>query len=533
MSTFGRVFRVTTYGESHSKGVGVIIDGVPPQLALTESDIQPQLTRRRPGQSRITTPRSEADIVTIYSGTEHGYTLGTPIGLLVLNKNVRPGDYSEMRKIPRPGHADYTYISKYGTHAASGGGRSSARETIGRVAAGAVAEKWLRLKFGCEISSWVASIGGVSIPQELYGKFFTRNEVDTKGRLRVIRPKKWRLHQASTLDSNITNGHGGVDKEKLAQAQLETDAASEVAFLEGVRANDNNAPEFFSEDAEGLPAYLCWDGTVRNALGKILPGETKESTESKGWLTPELIPVRCPIAESACQMATLIRIIKSHHDSIGGTVHGQVRGVPPCLGEPVFDKLEGTLAHAMLSLPATKGFEIGSGFRGTKMRGSQHNDKFKPRQVEEDSNNNGNDSKATNEIDEKKKQVCNLEVRSNNAGGTLGGITSGADLCFRVAVKPVSTIGQSQETAGFDGIMTKLAARGRHDPCVLPRTPPLIEGMTALCVADAAMLQLARVMSMCPPEDLEKNVSEKKYVTGIARHIGQSQKKRKREATVE
>ena len=192
MSTFGTIFRVTTFGESHCKGVGAIVDGVPSRMALTEADIQPQLTRRRPGQSRLTTPRAEKDLVTILSGTEYGYTLGTPIGLLVPNEDQRPGDYKEMSHIPRPGHADFTYQVKYGTRASSGGGRSSARETIGRVAAGAIAEKWLRETYGCEVVCWVSSIGDVVMPPSVVPQAegrsgWTREEVDKFGCLRMLR----------------------------------------------------------------------------------------------------------------------------------------------------------------------------------------------------------------------------------------------------------------------------------------------------------------------------------------------------------
>eukprot|EP00127_Corallochytrium_limacisporum_P005646 Clim_evm25s210 gene=Clim_evmTU25s210 len=362
MSSFGTYFRVTTFGESHCKGVGCIIDNVPPCMPLTEEDIQPQLTRRRPGQSSLTTPRNESDTVTIMSGTELGFTLGTPIGLFVPNKDQRPGDYGEMSKVPRPSHADYTYMNKYGIKASSGGGRSSARETIGRVAAGAVAEKWLKFKYGIEIVAWVSSVGPVEIP-------------------------KGTDHQLS---------------ETITRKQVD---------------------------------------------------ETS---------------LRCPYKESADEMTKQIEAARDEKDSIGGICSCVIRNVPVGLGEPSFDKLEALLAHAMLSIPATKGFEIGSGFEGSRQRGHIHNDRFV------------------------KKDNGFLGTKTNNSGGVQGGISNGENIYFRVAFKPPATIGQAQETTTFDGEETVLAAKGRHDPCVVPRAVPIIESMAALVIADAAMLQQAR-----------------------------------------
>lgn len=354
-STFGTLFRVTTFGESHGKAVGAIVDGCPANLELTEEDIQPQLTRRRPGQSLLTTQRDEADAVTILSGTENGKTLGTPIGLSVNNKDQRPGDYGEMDLVPRPSHADYTYMMKYGNKASSGGGRSSARETIGRVAAGAIAEKWLKKRFG---------------------------------------------------DIAIT------------------------AYVSAV--NDVECPPI---DAEGLTRELV-DAT----------------------------PVRCPDPETAQKMIDRIEEAKAAKDSMGGVVTCICRGLPAGLGEPVFDKLEAMLAHAMMSLPATKGFEIGSGFAGTKLRGSQHNDVFV-------------------------KKGDRLGTTTNYSGGVQGGISNGEPLVFRIAIKPVATIGLAQDTVDMDGNPVTLEAKGRHDPCVLPRAVPIVEAMTALVLADAALQQ--------------------------------------------
>lgn len=356
-STFGTLFRVTTFGESHCRGVGAVVDGCPAGMELSEADIQPQLTRRRPGQSGISTPRNEADQVCIYSGTEFGKTLGTPIMLLVHNRDQRPQDYGAMGTVPRPSHADYTYQMKYGIRASSGGGRSSARETIGRVAAGAIAEKWLGLRFGTEIVAWVSAVGDIAAPQP-----------DLK-----------------------SIGRGEVDSHTI----------------------------------------------------------------------------RCPHADTARRMQALVEEVLAAKDSTGGIVSCVCRRVPPGLGEPVFDKLEAKLAQAMLSLPATKGFDIGSGFAGVGLRGSTHNDPFVCR--------NGR-----------------LGTRTNHSGGVQGGISNGEDLVFRVAFKPVATIGLAQETVDFDGNPTILEARGRHDPCVVPRAVPIVESMAALVLMDLALRQAVR-----------------------------------------
>jgi len=356
-SSFGTLFRVSTFGESHGVGVGAVVDGCPPKLELSEVDIQVQLDRRRPGQSDLTTPRQEADLVTILSGIENGLTLGTPIGLLVRNRDQHPDDYGELDAVPRPSHADYTYQVKYGVRASSGGGRSSARETIGRVAAGAIAEKVLRERWGVEIVAWVSSVGEV---------------------------------EAAAIDTN-----------RVTRAQIDAN------------------------------------------------------------------PVRCPDAAAAEQMTALVRAVREAKDSVGGVVSCVCRNVPAGWGEPVFDKLEAKLAQAMLSLPATKGFEIGSGFAGTRLRGSLHNDPFVRK---------GN----------------RLGTLTNHAGGVLGGISSGEPLLFRVAFKPVATIGQSQQTVDFAGNPVALAAKGRHDPCVVPRAVPIVEAMAALVLLDLALRQQAR-----------------------------------------
>lgn len=355
-SAFGHLFRISTFGESHGGGVGVVIDGCPPRLELDEALIQRDLDRRRPGQSDLVTPRKEADRCRILSGVFEGRTLGTPIAVLVPNEDARPEAYAEMATAFRPSHADFTYQAKYGVRNWQGGGRSSARETIGRVAAAAVAKVALaKLCPGLEIVAYVKSI--------------------------------YRLEAV-------------VDPATVTVAQVESN------------------------------------------------------------------PVRCPDPETAGEMATLIRAMRARGESVGGTVECVVRGVPRGLGEPVFDRLEADLAKAMLSLPATRGFEIGCGFEATRMTGSEHNDAFEMRGGE-------------------------VRTVTNRSGGIQGGISNGEDLFFRVAFKPTATIAQAQKTVTVTGEETELAARGRHDPCVLPRAVPMVEAMAALVLVDHTLRQRA------------------------------------------
>ena len=356
-STFGTLFKVTSFGESHGRNIGVVVDGCPPRLKLSEEDIQPQLDRRRPGQSKLTTDRQEGDKVKILSGVENGLTLGTPIALSVANRDHIPGDYADMSQVPRPSHADYTYQMKYGIRASSGGGRSSARETIGRVAAGAIAEKILFETWGVEIVAWVSAVGSTQAPAPDADRV-SRNDVD----------------QTS---------------------------------------------------------------------------------------------VRCPHIQAAEDMISTIEKARETSDSIGGIVSCICRKVPPGLGEPVFDKLEAKLAHAMLSIPATKGFEIGSGFDGTRLPGSQHNDRFI-------------------------KKGNRLGTVTNFSGGVQGGISNGEPILFKVAFKPPATIGQSQRTVDLAGNEVTLKAKGRHDPCVVPRAVPIVEAMAALVITDFALIQRMR-----------------------------------------
>lgn len=405
MSTFGRYFRVTTYGESHCASVGCIVDGVPPGLALTEQDVQVQLSRRRPGQSNLTTPRNEKDSVQIQAGVEKGVTLGSPLAMLVRNEDQRPNDYTDetLDLYPRPSHADFTYLEKYGLKSSSGGGRSSARETIGRVAAGAVAEKYLREAFGIEIVAFVSSVGKVHIPR------FPGERLAT---------------DVSTVDGNSS-----------------VTAVDNSVETQGM--NDDEAEEPLSSD-------------FRHLLASV----TREEVDKTD--------IRCPHPQAAERMRQRILLAKSKNDSIGGTVTCIIRRVPVGLGEPCFDKLEAKLAHAMLSIPATKAFEIGSGFRGTEVAGSKHNDRFV------------------------RRQDGSLGTVTNWSGGVQGGISNGEDIYFRIGFKSPATISQDQQTVTYDGKAGVLATRGRHDPCVVPRAVPIVEAMAALTIIDALMAQDAR-----------------------------------------
>ncbi len=355
-SSFGHLFRLTTFGESHGDAVGVVVDGCPPRLELDATAIQTDLDRRRPGQSRLVTQRDEADAVSILSGVFDGKTTGTPIALSVANADPRPGAYDHLEHLYRPSHADWTYAAKYGHRDHRGGGRSSARETVGRVAAGAIARRLLAHAADIEVLAWVS-----------------------------------RVHQ---VDANVD---------------------ADAVTLEQVEAH----------------------------------------------------PTRCPDPEAAERMADAIEQARRDGDSLGGVVTFVARHVPPGLGEPVFDRLDADLAKAMISLPAAKGFESGSGFASTRMTGRRHNDEFEP----------GPDGTP--------RQV------TNNSGGIQGGISSGAVITGRVAFKPTATISSPQKTVTTDGEVVELAAHGRHDPCVLPRAVPVVEAMALLVLADHWLRQRA------------------------------------------
>jgi chorismate synthase len=344
---------------------------------------------------------------------------------------VRPKDYKEMSIVPRPGHADYTYQAKYGVRASSGGGRSSARETIGRVAAGAVADIWLGQALGTRVVAWVTRVGDVALPEDALSGIrgegarsdtdvgpgtLTREDVDKYGQLRVLRdPSSWR-------QVALGGGEGEAATEEARVAlQDEVDASSEALFV----GDDDAATAAEDPQADSTtPAYEGYDGTIYDRAGRDV---TKEGSNSDAAFlakarTDELVHVRCPHGPTAVRMATLIRRVRVSHDSIGGVVTCVCSGVSVGLGEPCFDKLEASLAHGMMSLPATKGFEIGSGFEGTRLRGSKHNDAFTKHE----------------------DGLPLLATKTNRAGGTLGGISTGANLEFRVAVKSVSTIARAQ-----------------------------------------------------------------------------------------
>ncbi len=355
-STIGALFRATTFGESHGPGVGVVVDGCPPRVAITAGEIQTELDRRRPGQSGITSARSEEDRVEILSGVAGGLTLGTPIALLVRNADARPKDYATLATAYRPSHADYTYEAKYGIRAESGGGRASARETVGRVAAGAIARRLLIDRAGVEVVGYVRQVQKV-VARRIHPGAVTRDDVEA---------------------------------------------------------------------------------TI----------------------------VRCPDAAAARQMIRLIDRVRRAGDSVGGVVECIARRVPPGLGEPVFDKLEADLARAVMSIPAAKGFEIGSGFAGTLLTGSEHNDPFY-------------------------MEGGRVRTRSNRSGGVQGGISNGEDILIRVAFKPTATVARAQETVDRGGRRVELLAAGRHDPCVLPRAVPIVEAMVALVLADHYLRQAA------------------------------------------
>jgi len=338
--------------------VGAVVDGCPPRLPLAAEEIQIELDRRRPGQSDVVTPRKEEDRVEILAGVFEGRTTGAPISMLVRNTDARPGAYDEMKEKYRPSHADYTYQAKYGIRDHRGGGRSSARETIGRVAAGAIAKKILAIAGNVEIRAYLTRVHDIAVPAGALETFPTLADV-------------------------------------------------------------------------------------------------------------EATPVRCPHPATAVKMLARIKEVRSAGDSVGGIMTCRIRGVPPGLGEPVFDRLEADLAKAMLSLPATKGFEIGSGFAGTALKGSEHNDSFRIRDGR-------------------------VRTATNRSGGVQGGISDGEEIYFNVAFKPTATILQLQETIDVHGRETELQARGRHDPCVALRAVPIVEAMAALVLVDHWMRHAAQ-----------------------------------------
>ncbi len=355
-NSFGQLFRITTFGESHGGAVGCVVDGCPPGIEISEEEIQVEMDRRKPGQSHITTPRKESDKIKILSGHFEGKTTGTPILLIAYNADVKSEDYIDMMKSYRPSHADFTYDAKYGFRDWRGSGRASARETLARVAAAAIAKKYLKEVLGIEILSYVSQVGNI--------------------------------------ETNINMD----------------------------------------------------DVTMHDIEDNI---------------------VRCPDQKKALEMIELIDKVKQEGDSIGGIITGVIRNVPKGLGEPVFDKIPADLGKAMMGINAVKGFDIGLGFRSVGLRGSEHNDAFEERDGE-------------------------VRTKTNNAGGTIGGITNGETIYFRVAFKPVSTIAKEQDTVTRDKKATKLSAAGRHDPCVLPRAVPIVDAMSALVIMDHCLRHRAQ-----------------------------------------
>ncbi len=351
MNTFGRIFRLTSFGESHGRGIGGIIDGCPAGLELNIELIQKDLARRKPGQSKITTQRKEPDHVEFLSGVFEGKTQGTPIAFVIWNKDQHSKDYNDLKDIYRPSHADYTYIKKYGTRDYRGGGRSSARETIARVVAGAIAKQILA-KVGVTINAFVSRVGEISLE------------------------KSYQQLDLSKTEDNI---------------------------------------------------------------------------------------VRCPDAKTAEKMISRIEAAAKDRDTVGGVITGVVNGVPAGWGEPVFNKLHSDLGGAMLGINAVKGFEYGSGFEGTKLSGSQHNDVFVPA--------NGG-----------------IRTKTNNSGGIQGGISNGEDIYFNVAFKPIATLLKEQNTVDKNNNVITINPKGRHDPCVLPRAVPIVEAMAALVLVDHYLL---------------------------------------------
>ena len=351
MNEFGIIYRLTSFGESHGAAVGGVVDGMPAGITIDVDEVQRQLNRRRPGQSAIVTQRNEKDRVRFLSGIFEGVTTGTPIGFVVENEDHHSNDYSNIRDVFRPSHADYTYTSKYGIRDYRGGGRSSARETIARVVAGALAMQALG-QIGVTVTAYTSQVGNIALDND------------------------YRHYDLSTIESN---------------------------------------------------------------------------------------DVRCPDADAAARMHELIRQLQADGDTIGGTVTCVVKGVPVGLGEPVFDKLHARLAYAMMSINAAKGFDYGMGFDGVGNRGSQMNDAF----------------------------ICtdgHISTTTNRSGGIQGGISNGEDIYFRVAFKPVATLLRDVETIDKDGRATTLHARGRHDPCVLPRAVPIVEAMAAMTIFDMYLL---------------------------------------------
>jgi len=547
-NSFGKFFKITTFGESHGKAVGVVIDGCPSNLELSEKDIQPELDRRRPGQSKITTTRDEKDQVEILSGIYQGKTTGSPISLIVYSKDQRSQDYDKIKEVFRPSHADFTFQKKYGHRDPRGGGRTSARIMIARVAAGAIAKKYLKQKLGLECLAYTQQIGDIRLPEANYNlkdfcleserlilkpisfeyleeiyKNFT--EKITQYLVIDILPPKHISETAEFIASAISKHTQGSEltfvvttkdkNEFVGLTSLQNANSKEISFGLWVKEKAQNkgyASEFlkttkkFAEKNLNPEKFvyrvekrnLASQKLAKKLKGKLiqeyseigkntgrkfnwmifdLPIESESNKELKNKkplyekVTLEQIEsniVRCPDQKIAQKMIRLIESIKKEQDSIGGVIQGVIRKVPIGLGEPEFDKLPAVLAKAMMSINAVKGFEIGSGFAGSKMKGSQHNDLFI------------------------KNQQGKIITKTNHAGGVLGGVSNGNSIHFKVAIKPVATISKTQETIDKNGNKTKIEGKGRHDPCVLPRAVPIVEAMSALVMMDLYLANLSR-----------------------------------------
>ena len=374
MNTFGQLFRLTTFGESHGEAIGGVVDGMPAGIDIDVDFIQQELNRRRPGQSSITTARNEADQVELLSGVFEGKSTGCPIGFVVRNTNQHSGDYDNMRQLFRPSHADYTYYYKYGIRDHRGGGRSSARVTISRCVAGALAKLALR-QLGMEITAYTSQVGTITLDRD------------------------YKKYDLSLVESNA---------------------------------------------------------------------------------------VRCPDAEKAAEMIRLIEEVKAQGDTIGGVITCVVKGCPAGLGEPEFGKLHAMLGAAMLSINAVKGFEYGEGFAGVTQRGYEKNDIFQSSPNPISTNSPMSPIGPISPI-----SPMSLSTATNHSGGIQGGISNGQDIYFRVAFKPVATLLREQQTVDIYGQETTLTAKGRHDPCVLPRAVPVVESMTAMTILDAFLLNKA------------------------------------------
>ncbi|SCN61179.1 chorismate synthase, putative [Plasmodium chabaudi chabaudi] len=479
MSTYGALLKVTTFGESHGIGIGCVIDGFLPNITINFEEIQKQLNRRKPNQSKLTSNRNEPDKLIVLSGFDDNKTLGTPIAFLIKNEDVKKELYSNFINIPRPGHGDYTYFMKYNVKNKSGSSRFSGRETATRVAAGACIEQWLKSYYNIQIISYVYAVGNIKIPKRVNEMFEknppSRELIDTYGCVKYNEGKK-----------------------------IFMDYFNNIYDLDGVLISsekDENEEKDISNCNDPSKNVQCNNQTV-----------SEHDTE---WVS---LQTRCPHPYTAVQMCSCILKIKNKGDSIGGIATCVIQNVPIGIGEPIFDKLESELGKIILSIPAIKGIEFGTGFNGTYMLGSEHNDLFIPLEKVDTKNScfkeekkyissNPNDDKkidqnlCENEYEEKKisNTYCTtpnkhklLITKSNNCGGILAGISTGNNIIFRSAIKPVSSIQIEKETSDFEGNLCTLRVKGMHDCCILPRLPPVIEASSSIVVGDMILRQVSK-----------------------------------------